>query len=150
MAGTEPVLRVRSSRRYRVLYILAGGYFGWRWAFGAHGPAWEHATGILVQMLVLSVVVQLLQRRAARRGPERFEGGEPFRLPLRQLALGKLLLVAAALAAEYLLHRWTSNAHLVIGAGLFLAIALGGPVLQRRHEAGHVQFCPSQRRTSGR
>ncbi|MDQ0401481.1 hypothetical protein ABVB69_27840 [Streptomyces sp. NPDC000349] len=150
MTGTDPVLRVRSSRRYRLLYLLAGGYFGWRWAFDAHGPAWEHAAGVLVQMLVLSAVVQLLQRRASRRGQGRSGGGQPFRLPLRQLVLGKLLLVVAALAAEYLLHRWTSNAHLVIGAGLFLAIALGGPVLQRRHEAGHAEVHPSPRRTPGR
>lgn len=141
MAGTGTVRRVPSRRAIRIGYAVAGGFFAWRWASAGHGPAWQHAVQVLVMMAVLTAAVQLVRWRR-RRGAGR---PEAFRLPLRELLLGKALLVAAALGAEYLLARWTAHAQLVVGAGLFAAIALGGPALHSRHDERRLRLTSLKR-----
>ncbi|MQS17024.1 hypothetical protein F7Q99_33755 [Streptomyces kaniharaensis] len=127
--------RAPSHRAIQIGYAVAGAYFGWRWAFVEHGPVWERAARVLAQMAVLSTLVQLARwRRRRRTGTV-----GPLRLPLRSLLLGKLALVVLAAGAGLLLARWTSEAQLIAGAGLFLAIALGGPALHRRHDAASPQ-----------
>ena len=123
-----------SPRAVRVVFILTGLYFGWRWAAGGHGPAWEHALQVLVTMLIALAVVQSVQRWRTRRGKHE---GAMARFPWRDLILFKLLLVALALAAEYLLYRWMppTHAQLIVGVCLGAAIATGGPILHRRHNS---------------
>ncbi|MEU6970848.1 hypothetical protein AB0A71_24550 [Kitasatospora aureofaciens] len=124
-------VRLPSRRRIRIGYTAAGAYFGWRWAFMEHGPVWQRAAGVLAQMALLSALVLLVRWQRRRRTGS----VGPHRLPLRNLVLGKLLLVVLATGAGLLLARWTSEAQLIAGTGLFLAITLGGPVLHRRHDA---------------
>ncbi|WP_329560843.1 hypothetical protein [Kitasatospora sp. NBC_01266] len=123
-----------SPRVVRVVFILTGLYFGWRWAAGGHGPAWRHALQVLVTMLIAMTLVQSLRWWRTRRGKRE---GPMARFPWRDLILFKLLLVALALAAEYLLQHWMPPAHaqLVVGACLGTAIATGGPILHRRHNS---------------
>ncbi len=123
-----------SPRAVRVVFILTGLYFGWCWVSGGHRPAWQHALRVLATMLLAMALVQSIQWWRTRRGKHE---GPMARLPWRNLVLFKLLLLALALAAEDLLHRWMPPAHsqLIVGACLGAAIATGGPILHRRHNS---------------
>ncbi|MFJ3201607.1 hypothetical protein [Streptomyces sp. NPDC086989] len=116
-----------------VVYVLAGAVMGGVWALGSGTPAWEHALRVLALVLCATAAMELLRRRRARLG----------RLPVgrrlyRGLLLGKVLLVAAALAVDSAIGRWISEPGPVTAAALFAAVALGGPALHRRlaQEAG--------------
>lgn len=136
--------RIPACRLIRIGYAAAGAYFGWRWAFVENGPAWQRALFLLAQMAVFAALVQAVRwQRRRRRGSV-----APLRLPLRNLILGKVLLVVLALGAGLILDRWTPDAQLIVGAGLFLAIALGGPALHRRHAALSANL-PSPVETTG-
>ena len=134
MTRTRAHAQGPSPRAVRVVFILTGLYFGWRWAADGHGPAWLHALQLLATMLLAMALVQSIQWWRTRRGKH---GGPMARLPWRNLILFKLLLVALALAAEELLHHWMppTHAQLIVGACLGAAIATGGPVLHRRHNS---------------
>ncbi|MFJ3695521.1 hypothetical protein ACIPW9_15595 [Streptomyces sp. NPDC090052] len=123
-----------SPRAIRVVFILTGLYFGWRWAAGGHGPAWQHALQVLATMLIAMTLVQSIRWWRTRRGKRQ---GAMNRFPWRNLILFKLLLVALALGAEYLLLHWMPLAHvrLLVGACLGTAIAVGAPILHRRHNS---------------
>ncbi|MBS2545910.1 hypothetical protein KGQ19_03415 [Catenulispora sp. NL8] len=136
-ATTARSRRGLSRRAVRIVFACGGLYFGWRWAFGAHGPAWRHALQVLVTMLLLVTVAELVRWLRGRRG-----GRQPGGFPVRALVGAKLVLVAVALGVEYLLHRWVSadSAQLVVGVGLGVAIAVIGPVLHRRHNRPGAQL----------
>ncbi|MFH9349780.1 hypothetical protein [Kitasatospora sp. NPDC017646] len=143
-----PLFRFRGGvpgrRLIHIGYAAAGAYFGWRWAFVEHGPAWQRALHSLALMAVLATLAQALRwQRRRRRGQV-----GPLRLPLRNLILGKVLLVVLALGAGLVLDRWTPDAQLIVGSGLFLAIALVGPALHRRHAAMPAGL-PSPAETTG-
>ncbi|WP_406152554.1 hypothetical protein OG217_00420 [Streptomyces sp. NBC_01023] len=129
--STERSPEARSHRLVHAAFWLAGLYFGWRWA-SENGPAWQHALQLLALLLAAMSAVQLVRRwrRRHRRG-----GGVLDGLPVRDLFLTKLLLIASALAVDYLLQSWISpqSAQLVAGAGLCVAFATIGPALHRRH-----------------
>jgi hypothetical protein len=78
-------------------------------------------------LLALSIPwqVRLERRRQAL--------GLPPRVPVRssRIIAAKLLLVALALGADWLLGRWTANADLIVAAAIFAAVALAGPKLNR-------------------
>ncbi|MET8626994.1 hypothetical protein ABZW30_25065 [Kitasatospora sp. NPDC004669] len=144
-----PLFRFRGGapgrRLIHIGYAAAGACFGWRWAFVEHGPAWQRALHTLALMAVLAALAQAARwQRRRRRSPV-----GPFRLPLRNLILGKVLLVVLALGAGLVLDRWTSQAQLIVGTGLFLAIALGGPALHRRHAAMPADVPPLTETTGG-
>ncbi|MGW2251156.1 hypothetical protein ACWCXH_13240 [Kitasatospora sp. NPDC001660] len=148
IVAVVPLFRFRGGvpghRLIHIGYAVAGAYFGWRWAFVEHGPAWQRALHALALMAVLAALAQAVRwQRRRRRGP-----AGPLRLPLRNLILGKLLLVVLALGAGLILDRWTPDAQLIVGAGLFLAIALGGPALHRWHAAMPAAV-PSPTETAG-
>ncbi len=121
-------------RAVRVVFILTGLYFGWCWVSGGHRPAWQDALRVLVTMLIGMTLAKTVRWWRTRRG-RRAGAKDPF--PWRDLILFKLLLLALALAAEYLLRRWMSpgDAQLVVGVCLGAAIATGGPILHRRHNS---------------
>ncbi|MDH6128104.1 hypothetical protein [Kitasatospora sp. GP82] len=128
MADIESVGQGPHSGVIRVGYALVGAFLAWRWATGGSEPAWEHGLQVLATMAALMALLQLARRRRIRRvGWSVLD-----RVPLRILLPAKVLLVAVALGAQWLLARWTSEAQSIVALGLFLVIAVGGPVLHRR------------------
>ncbi|WP_406064913.1 hypothetical protein OG462_37670 [Streptomyces sp. NBC_01077] len=117
----------------RVIFWVAGAYFGWRWA-SETGPAWRHALQLLFIMLAAMGAMHLVLwwRSRHHKGEGAFG-----RLPLHALFLAKIALVASALAAEYLLRGWASPqlARAIAGAGLGVAFAVIGVVLHRQHNS---------------
>jgi magnesium-transporting ATPase (P-type) len=127
-----------SPRGIRIFFCLTGTYFGWRWGFEDHSPAWERALHVLATMLVALTLAQLVRILRAR------WTGRPVRrggMPVRQLALTKVGLVALAIAVQYALHRAMAAgpAGIAVGVGLGASIALIGPALHRRHHAAHAR-----------
>ncbi len=121
-----------SARAIRIVFVLTGLYFGWRWTSDGHGPPWQHALRVaghhadrLGPRASHPVVAYPPRQSRRRHGPVPLTGPDPF----------ELLLVALALAAEYLLHRWMppTHAQFVVGVCLGAAIAVGGPIVHRRH-----------------
>lgn len=99
---------------------------GFLWAAHAAEPAWEHALRTLLVMLaVLPCVALLLRRRRSRSG---------VRLPRlrhRNVVAAKIILVAGALGAEWLLTGVTDRASRYVAIGITLVVALLGPHLSR-------------------
>ncbi|WP_327293631.1 MULTISPECIES: hypothetical protein [unclassified Streptomyces] len=126
--------RSPDARRQRLVHAafwFAGLYFGWRWA-SESGPAWQHALQLLATLLAAMSMVQLVRRWRER---HRRGGGVLNGLPVRDLFLAKLVLIASALAVDYLLQCWipSQGAQIIAGAGLCVAFAIIGPALHRRH-----------------
>ncbi|MFJ3698174.1 hypothetical protein ACIPW9_29365 [Streptomyces sp. NPDC090052] len=120
--------------RHRLVHAAFWGaslYFGWRWS-SESGPAWQHALQLLAIMPAAVSAVQLVRRWRVR---HRRGDGVLGRLPVRDLFLAKLLLIASALALDYLLQCWIppQSAQIIAGAGLCVAFATIGPALHRRH-----------------
>jgi hypothetical protein len=117
-------------RSIRIRYAVAGLILAVAWVWRENTPAWEHALRVLVVLLVIVPTVRWArQRRAAASGGA---VGPPFLT--RTLVLAKLTLVVAGLGVEWALERWMprTDAAACVAVALGLAIAIGGPYLQRR------------------
>jgi hypothetical protein len=96
--------------------------------------AWQDALDVLCTMLAVMLVAQLVRRWRRSRGTGQRPQGS---LPLRNLFLAKLALVASVLVAEDLMQHWIplQPARMLAAAGLGIGFATIGPVLHRRHNS---------------
>lgn len=109
-------------------YAIAGLVIGGAWIWRAGASLWEHALRLLIVLVVVAPTLGYLRRRRATRG-----GGRPSYLPLPQLIGAKLVLIVIAVGVQWLLERSLSatDASVIVGVGLGLTVAVGGPQLHR-------------------
>ena len=110
----------------RLWYLVAGLFMGAAWAWNRGTPLWEHAVKLLVLMVVVSAVLSWQQRRGSRgahQGPQ---------VSIPRLVAAKVLLVAAAVAANWLLAGRVAKPDLIVATCLALFVALLGPHLHSR------------------
>ena len=125
------VAQIRQSRRARPThtgqtaqyshahYLLIGLVLGGLWILNRDKSLLFHAAQMLVVMSFFTGVQIVLRRRA----------GEV--LPYTRLVVPKLVLVALAVGAEWLLGSVTSRSNAIVAVGLVVLITALGPVLDR-------------------
>ncbi|MWA14636.1 hypothetical protein [Streptomyces sp. BA2] len=121
--GSEP-----TTTGLRLAYATAGLLIGGAWAYGKDMPLWEHALRLCVIVVVVPPALHLVRSRLRRRSAARH-------LPLRQLVVAKVLLVAAAVVAELLLDPLTAWASFITAAALAAVVTVAGPTWHRRQRS---------------
>ncbi|MDI3390307.1 hypothetical protein QIS99_29550 [Streptomyces sp. B-S-A8] len=121
--GPEP-----ATTGLRLVYAAAGLLIGGAWAYGRDMPLWEHALRLCVIVVVVPPVLHLVRSRLRRRSAAQH-------LPLRQLVVTKVLLVAAAVVVELLLDPLTAWASFVTAAALAAVVAVGGPAWHQKQRS---------------
>jgi hypothetical protein len=100
-------------------YLLIGLVLGGLWILNRDKSLLFHAVQMLVVMSLFTGVQIVLRRRAREV------------LPYIRLVVPKLVLVALAVGAEWLLASVTSRSNAIVGVGLVVVVTAVGPVLDR-------------------
>lgn len=109
----------RAAKRPRGHYLIAGLAVAGLWLLNGDKSALYHAVQMLIVMSVLTGLQIVLDRR---------HGG---RAPYIRLISAKLVLVAVAAGAEWLLAPVTSYSNAIVAAGLVVLVTATGPALDR-------------------
>jgi hypothetical protein len=100
-------------------YLLIGLVLGGLWILNRDKSLLFHAVQMLIVMSLFTGFQIVLRRRAREV------------LPYTRLVVPKLVLVALAVGAEWLLRSVTSRSNLIVAVGLVVLITAVGPVLDR-------------------
>ena len=100
-------------------YLMIGLVLGGLWILNRDKSLLFHAVQMLVVMSLFTGV-QIMLRRRAREA-----------LPYPRLVVPKLVLVALAVGAEWLLASVTSRSNAIVAVGLVVLVTAVGPVLDR-------------------
>jgi hypothetical protein len=103
------------------LYRTVGIAMGAMWAWNQGEPLWEHAVKLGVLLFVGAPLVHFVLKRRARQG----QAVVP--LSVSKIVVAKVVLVAAALGATWLLRPSMTHADLIVAGGLFATITVLGP-----------------------
>ena len=109
----------RAVKQPRTHYLIAGLAVGGLWLLNGDKSLLYHAVQMLIVMSVLTGLQIVLDRR---------HGKTP---PYVRLVSAKLVLVAVAVGAEWLLAPVTSRSNTIVAAGLVVLITAAGPALDR-------------------
>lgn len=147
MAGQRGTTRDGASTRQqwlttlRIRFFVAGLILGGTWIWRSKAPLWEHALRLVFVMLVLAPALRWLRNRAAK------QSGRPAPRSFRSRywLLAKLALIGIGTAVQAGLEQTMSrtDAALVVGALLFAATALGGPLITVRAIRHRRERAPS-------
>lgn len=118
----------------RSRYLILGVILGLFWYVNGAQPLWQHALRMLLIMAGVLIVLELLARRRHR------GGGDRPHIAHGRIIAAKLVLLAVAVGAEWLLDLYTSRADLIVAIGLAVVVAVAGPPLEH-----HLVRMPSQR-----
>jgi hypothetical protein len=111
----------------RARYLIAGLFMGGFWSLST-GPLVNQAVGLLLAVAVLPPVIHVARSRMAAQQ----EPSHRPRMSLTRLTLGKVVVVALAMTATWLLGPSSSYAHPVVGLALIATVATLGPLLHPR------------------
>jgi hypothetical protein len=114
-----PARTARALKQPRGHYLIAGLAVGGLWLLNGDKSLLYHAVQMLIVMSVLTGLQIVLERR---------HGGTPAYV---RLITAKLVLVAVAVGAQWLLAPVTSWSDTIVAAGLVGLIAAVGPALDR-------------------
>ena len=109
----------RAARQPRGHYLIAGLAVGGLWLLNEDKSLLYHAVQMLIVMSVLTGLQVVLDRR---------HGAAP---AYARLIIAKLVLVAAAVSAEWLLAPVTSRSNIIVAAGSVVLVTAAGPALDR-------------------
>jgi hypothetical protein len=115
----EPAHATQTAQYSHTHYLLIGLVLGGLWILNRDKSLLFHAVQMLVVMSLFTGI-QIVLRRGAREV-----------LPYTRLVVPKLVLVALALGAEWLLRSVTSRSNAIVAVGLVVLITAVGPVLDR-------------------
>jgi len=131
----------RAAKQPRSHYLIAGLAVGGLWLLNGDKSLLYHAVQMLIVMSVLTGLQIVIDRH---------HGGTPAYV---RLISAKLVLVAVAVGAEWLLAPVTSRSNTIVAAGLVVLITAAGPALDRlaaRRAKAKAATGPDQgRRSSG-
>jgi hypothetical protein len=131
----------RAAKQPRSHYLIAGLAVGGLWLLNGDKSLLYHAVQMLIVMSVLTGLQIVIDRH---------HGGTPAYV---RLISAKLVLVAMAVSAEWLLAPVTSRSNTIVAAGLVVLITAAGPALDRlaaRRAKAKAATGPDQaRRSSG-
>jgi phosphatidylglycerophosphate synthase len=119
-------------RTTRSRYAIIGAILGVLWYVNDAGPLWEHAVCVIVIMFAVLVVLELVNRR-------RHGGADRPRISHGRIIATKLVFLAVAIGAQWLLDQWTDYANVIVAVGLAVVVAVAGPRLQH-----HLVRTPGQ------
>ena len=132
----------RAAKQPHTHYLIVGLAVGGLWLLNGDKSLLYHAVQMLIVMSVLTGLQIVLDRR---------HGVPP---PYIRLIGAKIVLVAVAVAAGWLLARVTSQSNIIVAVGLVVLITAAGPALDRlaaRRGKGKAATRPDQaHRPSGR
>ena len=109
----------RAAKQPRSHYLIAGLAVGGLWLLNGDKSLLYHAVQMLIVMSVLTGLQIVIDRH---------HGGTP---AYARLIGAKLVLVAVAVGAEWLLAPVTSRSNTIVAAGLVVLITAAGPALDR-------------------
>jgi hypothetical protein len=115
----RPTHTAQTAQYSHTHYLIIGLVLGGLWILNRDKSLLFHAVQMLVVMSLFTGVQIVLRRRA----------GEV--LPYIRLVVPKLVLVALAVGAEWLLASVTSRSNAIVGVGLVVVVTAVGPVLDR-------------------
>jgi hypothetical protein len=115
----RPTHAAQTAQYSHTHYLLIGLVLGGLWILNRDKSLLFHAVQMLVVMSLFTGVQIVLRRRA----------GEV--LPYTRLVVPKLVLVALAVGAEWLLASATSRSNAIVAVGLVVLVTALGPVLDR-------------------
>src|SRR5215472_11368745 len=130
MTGVHERLRrllartARAAKKPRSHYLIAGLAVAGLWLLNGDKSLLYHAVQMLIVMSVLTGIQIVLDRR---------HGKTP---AYARLISAKLVLVAVAVAAEWLLAPVTAESNTIVAVGLVVLITAAGPALDRLAAAG--------------
>ena len=131
----------RAAKQPRSHYLIAGLAVAGLWLLNGDKSLLYHAVQMLIVMSVLTGLQIVIDRH---------RGGTP---PYIRLISAKLVLVAVAVGAEWLLALVTSESNTIVAVGLVVLITAAGPALDRlaaRRAKAKAAARPGQaRRSSG-
>ena len=114
-----PERTARAAKQPRAHYLIAGLAVGGLWLLNGDKSLLYHAVQMLIVMSVLTGLQIALDRR---------RGERPAYI---RLISAKLVLVAAAVGAGWLLPKVTSQSNTIVAVGLVVLITAAGPPLDR-------------------
>jgi hypothetical protein len=115
----QPTHTAQTAQYSHTHYLLIGLVLGGLWILNRDKSLLFHAVQMLVVMSLFTGVQIVLRRRAREV------------LPYTRLVVPKLVLVALAVGAEWLLRSVTSRSNAIVAVGLVVLITAVGPVLDR-------------------
>ena len=136
-----PARMASAAKQPRTRYLIAGLVVGGLWLLNGDKSLLYHAVQMLIVMSVLTGLQIVLDRR---------HGETPAYV---RLISAKLVLVAVAVGAQWLLTPVTSESNTIVAAGLVVLVTAAGPALDRlaarRAKAKAAARSEQDRRSSG-
>jgi hypothetical protein len=115
----RPTHAAQTAQYSHAHYLIIGLVLGGLWILNRDKSLLFHAVQMLVVMSLFTGVQIVLRRRAREV------------LPYTRLVVPKLVLVALAVGAEWLLASVTSRSNAIVAVGLVVLVTALGPVLDR-------------------
>jgi hypothetical protein len=106
------------SRKVFAGYVLAGAVLGALWVAQSGAPLWEHGLRLLLLIAGVTAATTLLRKWR----------GRDHQHDVTRFIAAKVGLVVVAMLATVLLDDWLGNPDPWVGLGLFVVVAVLGPV----------------------